>query len=207
MNDINTYRHQPRLLLADMREYSTLAGTGEIARRYLAMNAFDGVLTIIGVLMGNYVGGVQDPKVVINIGLSTSLAMGISGLWGAYLTESAERERELAELEQATLSSLRKTKIGRASRLAVITVSLVDGFAPFAAAMIVLLPLFFAAVIDNVMVTYLFSLITALLTLFGLGIFLGKISGRSLIGYGLRTLLAGFVSITLSFLLGGGHGG
>lgn len=207
MNDINTYRHQPRLLFKDMREYSTLAGTGEIARRYLAMNAFDGVLTIIGVLMGNYVGGVQDPKVVINIGLSTSLAMGISGLWGAYLTESAERERELAELEQATLSSLRQTKIGRASRLAVITVSLVDGIAPFAAAMIVLLPLFFAAVIDNVMVTYLLSLITALLTLFGLGIFLGKISGRSLIGYGLRTLLAGFVSIALSFLLGGGHGG
>ncbi|HEY88422.1 MAG TPA: hypothetical protein G4N98_01630 [Thermoflexia bacterium] len=207
MNDINTYRRQPRLLLADMREYSTLAGTGEIARRYLAMNAFDGVLTIIGVLMGNYVGGVQDPRVVINIGLSTSLAMGISGLWGAYLTESAERERELAELEQATLSSLRQTKISRASHLAVITVSLVDGFAPFAAAMIVLLPLFFAAVIGNVMITYLLSLMTALLTLFGLGIFLGKISGRSLIGYGLRTLMAGFVSITLSYLLGGGHGG
>jgi hypothetical protein len=39
--------------LQQLQEYSDIAEIGEIARRYFAMNAFDGVLTIIGVLMGN----------------------------------------------------------------------------------------------------------------------------------------------------------
>jgi len=187
----------------DVREYSRIAGTAQIARRYLAMNAFDGVLTIIGVLMGNYVAGVQNAAIVINTGIATSLAMGVSGLWGAYLTEAAERERELAELEKATLTDLKDTKIGRASRWAVVTVALVDGLAPCVSALIVLSPLFFVTLIGNVLLTYLISLVIALLSLFGLGLFLGHVSGHSLLVYGIRTLVAGLVSIALSFLLGG----
>nr|HID14509.1 hypothetical protein [Anaerolineae bacterium] len=186
----------------DVREYNRIAGIAEIARRYLAMNAFDGVLTIIGVLMGNYMAGVRSASIVINTGIATSIAMGVSGLWGAYLTEAAERQRELAELEKVSLTNLGQTKIGRASRLAVVIVALVDGLAPFVAALIVLTPLFAAPLIGNILVSYALSLAVALITLFGLGMFLGCISGRNLIGYGLRTVVAGLVSIALSFLLG-----
>ena len=184
----------------DVREYDRIAGIGEIARRYLAMNAFDGVLTMIGVLMGNYLAGVRSAGVAIRTGIATSIAMGVSGLWGAYLTEAAERE--LTELERISLTDLGETKIGRASRLAVVIVALVDGLAPFVAALIVLIPLFAAPLIGNILISYALSLATALITLFGLGIFLGHISGRSLIGYGLRTVVAGVVSIALSFMLG-----
>jgi len=187
----------------DVREYDRIAGIGEIARRYLAMNAFDGVLTIIGVLMGNYMAGVRSAGIVIRTGIATSIAMGVSGLWGAYLTEAAERQRELAELEKISLTSLGQTKIGRASRLAVVIVALVDGLAPFAAALIVLIPLFAAPLIGNVLVSYALSLAVALITLFGLGMFLGHISGRSLVGYGLRTVVAGLVAIALSLLVEG----
>ena len=45
------------------------------------------------------------------------------------------------------------------------------------------------------------SLIIGLISLFGLGLFLGHISGRSLISYGLRTTIAGVVAIALNFLL------
>jgi len=185
-----------------LREYSRIAGVAEIARRYMAMNAFDGVLTMIGVLMGNYVAGVRSASVVIHTGMATSIAMGVSGLWGAYLTEAAERKRELAELERASLTDLGQTRIGRASRVAVIIVALVDGLAPFVAALIVLLPLFAAGLFGNILVSYVLALVLALVGLFGLGAFLGHISGRSLVGYGLRTLVAGIVSIALSFLLG-----
>ncbi len=189
-----------------IREYNHISGTAEIARRYLVMNAFDGVLTIIGVLMGNYMAGVRDVAIVINTGLTTSVAMGVSGLWGAYLTESAERERDLAELEQSTLTDLKNTKIGRASRWAVIVVSLVDGLAPFVAALLVMIPLFMSNLIGSVEVSYLLSLALSLLTLFGLGVFLGRISKRNIMIYGLRTLIAGVVSIALGFLLGGRGG-
>jgi predicted membrane protein (TIGR00267 family) len=187
----------------DVREYSRIAGVAEIARRYFAMNAFDGVLTTIGVLMGNYLGDVRNPGTVIRIGIATSIAMGVSGLWGAYLTEAAERERELAELERVSLTDLGQTKIGRASRMAVVIVALVDGLAPAMAALIVLIPLFAVSLIGNILVSYALSVALALIGLFGLGMFLGHISGRGLIGYGLRTLVAGLVSIALSFALEG----
>jgi len=185
----------------DVREYERIAGFSQIARRALANNAFDGVLTMIGVLMGNYLGNVRSAGTVIRIGIATSISIGISGLWGAYLAESAERGRELAELERISLTDLGETKIGRASRMAVIVVSLVDGLSPLVSSLIVLTPLFFAPTIGNILVSYALSMVVALLSLFGLGMFLGHISRRSLVGYGLRTVVAGIVAITINALL------
>lgn len=187
--------------LDDIREYEQIAGFSQIARRALANNAFDGVLTMIGVLMGNYLGQVRNPSTVIQIGIATSVSIGVSGLWGAYLAESAERGRELAELEKISLTDLSNTKIGRASRMAVIVVSLVDGLSPLFSSLIVLVPFFFATFIGNIDVSYALSMIVALIGLFGLGMFLGHISGRSLVGYGLRTVVAGIVAIVVNALL------
>jgi predicted membrane protein (TIGR00267 family) len=203
-------------IVYDVREYERIAGFSQIARRALANNAFDGVLTMIGVLMGNYLGGVLSAGTVIRIGVATSISIGISGLWGAYLAESAERGRELAELERISLTDLGGTKIGRASRMAVVIVSLIDGLAPFVSSLIVLIPLFAEPMIGSllvsllaeppdsvlsVLVSYALSFIVALFSLFGLGMFLGHISGRSLVGYGLRTIIAGIVAIVINALL------
>jgi predicted membrane protein (TIGR00267 family) len=188
--------------LHELREYSDLADIGEIARRYFAMNAFDGVLTIIGVLMGNYAAHVRDAKVVIVTGFSTSMAMGISGLWGAYMTESAERKRDLDDLENHTLTDLSDTKIGRASRVAVIVVALVDGLAPFLAALVVLLPFFFSGLLADIVFSYYASLGMALVVLFAVGAFLGKVSKQNLIISGVKMIGAGLVSILLSYFLG-----
>jgi predicted membrane protein (TIGR00267 family) len=184
------------------REYNRLVNMGEIARRYFAMNAFDGVLTIIGVLMGNLTAGVDQARIVVSTGLATCVAMGISGLWGAYLTEAAERKRDLLELSRYTLTDLNDTLIGRASRAAVVTVALVDGFSPFLAALIVLIPFFAAGLFPVILWAYLTSLGLALLTLFGLGLFLGRISRENLLLYGAKTVVAGVISIIISFLLG-----
>lgn len=185
-----------------LREYDKLANISEIARRYFAMNAFDGVLTIIGVLMGNFVAGVNDARIVLSTGLATCVAMGISGLWGAYLTESAERKRDLDELSRFTLTDLTDTRIGRASRAAIVIVAIVDGFSPFIAALIVLLPFFVAVNYRDLTWAYYTSLGLALLALFSLGLFLGRISHGRMIVYGLKTVLAGVVSIAISYFLG-----
>lgn len=189
--------------LEELNTYNQIIGIAEIARRYFAMNAFDGVLTTIGVLAGNYLAGVRDLSIPIKTGIATSIAMGISGLWGAYLTETAERRRELTELERVSLIDQSGTSIGRASRFAVIVVSIVDGLAPALAAIIVLIPLFFAPLIDNPLLSYALAGGVALLSLFALGIFLGKVSEeQNLVSYGLKTLLAGLVAIAINFLLG-----
>jgi predicted membrane protein (TIGR00267 family) len=184
-----------------LREYERIAGFWQIARRALANNAFDGVLTMVGVIMGQWVGGVKSPGTVILTGIATSISIGVSGLWGAYLAESAERGRELADLEKISLTDLGETKIGRASRAAVVIVSLVDGLSPFLSSLIVLTPFFLASLIDNLLVSYVLSMVLALLSLFVLGMYLGHISGRSLVGYGLRTAFAGVVAIVITRLL------
>jgi predicted membrane protein (TIGR00267 family) len=192
-------------LLERISEYNEIAEIGEIARRYFAMNAFDGVLTIIGVLTGHYAAGVDDPVIVVTTGLTTSVAIGISGLWGSFLTESAERKREMDELSRSTLSDLNGSKIGKASRFAAVAVSLVDGLSPFLASLVVLIPFFFANLFVDIHYVYYTAIGFALLVLFGLGMFLGKISKQSLIGMGLKTLAAGLVSILISNLLGTSH--
>jgi len=183
--------------------YSSLADIGEIARRYFAMNAFDGVLTMIGVLMGNMAAKVDKPQIVVTTGLSTCIAMGISGLWGAYLTEAAERKRDLAELSRHTLTDLNHTSIGKASRFAVVIVALVDGISPFLASLLILMPFFMVGFFPVISWAYYSSIGIALMALFGLGIFLGRISGENLFFYGIKTLIAGVVSISISSLLNG----
>ena len=181
--------------------YDNLVGISEIARRYFAMNAFDGALTVIGVLMGNLTARVEDPRVVVSTGLATSVAMGVSGLWGAYLTESAERTRELDELSHYTLTNLNSTRIGRASRMAVLIVALVDGLSPAVAALVVLIPFFIVGLLPSITWAYYSSLVVALLTLYSLGLFLGYISRKNLWLFGLKTLTAGILSILISLLL------
>jgi predicted membrane protein (TIGR00267 family) len=181
------------------REYSRISKAGQIARRAFANNSFDGVLTMIGVVMGSFVVGVQESTVVLVTGLSTALAIGISGGWGAYLTESAERSNAVDELEQLTLTELRDTKIGKASRMAVVLVAAVDGLSPFLSALLVVIPFFLAPMLPSISYAYYASIGMALLALFGLGIYLGRISKRNLILSGVKTAVAGVICIALSY--------
>jgi VIT1/CCC1 family predicted Fe2+/Mn2+ transporter len=67
--------------------------------------------------------------------------------------------------------------------------------------LIVLTPFFFVTLVSDMVVSYVVSMALALVSLFGLGMFLGHISGRSLIGYGIRTAIAGVVAIVITRLL------
>jgi len=194
---MNSLRKQ----LIKWREYGKISEVGQIARRAFVNNAFDGILTMIGVVVGNMVVGVQDARTILVTGLSTAFSIGISGSWGAYLAESAERAHALQELEQFTLTDLQDTQIGKASRMAVVTVSIVDGLSPFLAALLVVAPFFFASWFPSVHYVYYTSMALALLSLFGLGIFLGNISGHNLLVSGLKTAMAGLVCMAISLLL------
>ena len=182
-------------------EYSRLSGAGSIARRAFANNSFDGVLTMVGVVMGSFVVGVKDSSVVLVTGLSTALAIGISGGWGAYLTESAERRHELAELERTTLTDLHDTKIGKAARSAVVIVAMVDGLSPFMAAFLVVIPFFFAGFLPSIEYAFYASLGMALVSLFGLGAYLASISEENKVAYGAKTAIAGIVCMGLTLLM------
>lgn len=190
-----------RDLIETFREYNEISQAGLIARRAFVNNSFDGVLTMMGVIMGSLVVGVEDPKVVIVTGVSTATAIGISGGWGAYLAESAEREHAIEELQGVTLTDLRNSKIGKASRLGVKIVAAVDGLTPFASAMLVVIPFFLVPLLPEIAYAYYSSIALALLALFGLGIFLGKLSKRNMFLSGMKTVVAGIICIGITYLL------
>ena len=72
----------------------------EIARRAFINNAFDGALTLLGILMGNLVLGEIYPPTIISTGLGACLAMGMSGAFGRFFSERAERKHALLQIEK-----------------------------------------------------------------------------------------------------------
>ena len=97
---------QLKSLIKKWRKYSELSNLGIIARRKFFNNAFDGALTCAGIISGNFIFFIThpteplSPAFIIITGLSTALAIGISGLWGAYLSEEAERKKKLDDLKK-----------------------------------------------------------------------------------------------------------
>ena len=185
--------------IATLRHYHRVAEVGEIARRYFAMNAFDGVLTTLGVLVGSYIGRVHSAHQVIAVGLGAAVAMGISGFYGSYLIERAERDRSLRELEDVTLSSLGDSDIAAASTYATIVIAFVDGVSPFVAAALVLAP--FLVGFTSLNSAYVAGVAIAFVELFALGVFLGRVSRQRLVWSGMKLAVAGVLCLVLSALL------
>lgn len=175
----------------------------DIARRYLITNGFDGSLTMLGMMSGFYVSEVQAISVAISACMGAALALFISGLSSAYLSEKAEREKELKELEQALLADLSHSDYGKASRYLPVLVALVNGLAPFILSLVILLPLFFADALTVLPTSpYLNAMITALVCVFFLGILIGRINQTFWLWSGLRTLLTALVTAGLILMIG-----
>jgi len=173
-----------------------------IIRRYFAMNAFDGSMTSLGVVIGSYISHIDDPRAVIGVILVSGIAMAVSGFSGTYMTESAERSRSLNELEDAMLTDLNDTIYGEASRFVSIFAAVVDGLAPFLASIPAMVPFYLSHIgILPIAAGYIASIGAALATLFLLGVFLGRISQKNVIYSGVKMVVAGIAVAVLALLL------
>ena len=190
------------------KKYSEISGVAPITRRYFVMNAFDGALTMLGVVIGAYVSGVLQPLIIISAGLAGSIAMGASGISGAYMTEKAERTLKLKGLEKAMLTDMKNGLHGKSHRFATIFAAIVDGVSPAIAAMLVISPFFIVNFgIISSEIAFFSSITITLLVLSLLGIYLAKVSDESMLKYGIQMLLVGvitaFICVGTSILLGG----
>ncbi|HNT29611.1 MAG TPA: VIT1/CCC1 transporter family protein [bacterium] len=189
--------HRLRTALTDLDRITDVIS---IARRNFVMNAFDGVLTMTGILAGSYFVGIDDPKIVLGTGFSTAIAMGISGMWGAFLTERSERRHDIKQLERHTLADLSDSHLVTASHQATIIITLV-GLAPLLAALSVLSPFLFSFLFPSITMMYFSSLALIILLLFSLGTFLGTISKENILLSGLRLLAAGIICIGILLMI------
>ena len=140
--------------------------------------------------------------VVISACLGAAIALGTSGIASAYLSEAAEREKDLKELEQALVGDLDGSAHGQAARLVPFVIALVNGLAPFMMAIIIITPLWLAEAGLSLPAGPLeLSIAVAFIVVFLLGMFLGKISGRFWLWSGLRTMLIALVTAAIILLV------
>ena len=187
----------PRFLLPITR-------SGDIARRYFVVNGFDGALTMLGIIIGFLLSKPAELSVVISACLGAAIALGVSGLSSAYLSESAERRRALKKLEDAMISDLQESAHGEAARWVPMLVALVNGSAPLLISLLILLPLWASRAGIAIPVAPLHSaLIVALLLIFLLGVYIGRIAGISWLRSGIQTLLVASGTAVLIYLFAG----
>lgn len=170
----------------------------EIIRRYVVINSFDGALTIMGIIIAEFMVGIQEPSLITIPAIGAGIAMCISGMWGAYVAESAESKRSMQNLERHLIKKLNGTKIEEKMRKDTFLVAMVDGLSPMIVAFIIIIPFF---LFSDITISYYSSFMISALVLFLLGSFVGDTAGGNKILYGLKMIGAGVIVVFLFYLL------
>ena len=190
------------MLLQKLELWLHLTKSHDIIRRYFVVNGFDGALTMLGLITGFYLSGQAALNVVISACLGAAIALGISGLTSAYLSESAERRKALADLEQAMLHDLSESAHAYAARGIPLLIALVNGAAPLLMSLLIITPLALAkSGINLAMDPLLAAIACAFICIFGLGAFLGNIGGTSWLLSGLKTAAIALITVALIMLI------
>ncbi|MFX1326985.1 MAG: VIT1/CCC1 transporter family protein [Promethearchaeota archaeon] len=98
-------------MIEKLKIYAKITNLWAIARRYFVNNFYDGMLTVLGVLLGFFVIILKesqpsiDSNFVILTGMGSSISMFFSGMTGSYLSERAERKKIKDELRRAMVIS------------------------------------------------------------------------------------------------------
>jgi len=190
------------MALKQIKTLLEISHSGEIMRRYFVVNGFDGALTMLGLIMGFYVSDRVDLAVVITSCLAAALALGMSGISSAYISEAAERRRTLAQLEKAMVTSLNESHHARAAIWIPWLVALVNGIAPLLIALIIVVPLWLAR--SGVVLApgpLPAAMAVALVIIFLLGVFLGRVGGTFWLWSGLQSLAVALLTLGLIYLV------
>ncbi|MBE8540340.1 VIT1/CCC1 transporter family protein [Geoglobus acetivorans] len=187
---------------AKFRIYSNVTDLSSISRRYFVIGFFDGVLTIMGLVLGAHLSGEANATVIFSAGIATSLALGISSGWGAYEAERVEQTLSALEKRRALLKmDGEQCLIDDAHDFAMKVSSFVHAIAPIPAGVLPLVPYLFLE--ENM--AFLVSLLTGFTLLFIVGVSMGRVSRSNLIKSGARMVLAGVATLLIVTLLSPAH--
>lgn len=191
-------------LLNQAKLLISISRTNDIVRRYFVVNGFDGALTMLGMIIGFLISATEDLTVVMNACLGAAIALGMSGLSSAYVSEVAERKHALDKLEKAMISDLSDTAHGEAARWVPLWIALVNGAAPLFISLLILLPLWLSAAGIALPVSpFYVAIAVAMMLVFLLGVLLGRIADISWLRSGVQTLLVALVTVALIYLIAG----
>jgi len=177
-------------------------GVREIARRMLATNGVDSLLSTIGILNGTLnATHLKDPNVYLSSVLGGAISLGLlSGFVGVYITERTERLKELNRIEKAMAKKLTKSLYAKAINYASIYVALWSLIGSLLLPMLSLIPIALSkmGLIETDRAVIL-SILIAHLELLVIGLVLG---GKKKFNVALQYLALGIAATLISTMLG-----
>lgn len=173
-----------------------------IARRMFVTNAFDSIIATIGIIIGNYAAGASSSQLYLGTILGGSLAMSFfSRFIGVYVTERAERLREIKEIEKQLLSELRTSIYKRVLRIAPIYVAISSMLGSFLFPLLILTPFLLSSFnLLTIKEAVGLSLAIANIIIMVVGAYLGKISREGWVKGAIKFVAIG-ITATISLLL------
>ena len=175
-----------------------------ISRRYFITNGFDGALTMLGLMVGFALSDNVALSVAIKACFGAAVALCVSGMSSAYLSELAERKKELQELEKALIVDLSQSDYGKASRFVPVVVAMVNGLTPLLISLFIVTPLWLAENGVHLAASpFLTAILVAFLLIFGMGVMLGKLTREFWLWNGLRMLLVAMATVLIIFAVSG----
>lgn len=180
-----------------LRFHFELTKSGEIARRYFVIGAFDGALTILGVYVAEAVVHPELAKqLILGAGVAGGVALAVSSAVGAYEAERVEHLLSHKTLEKAMLCNVEGQR-REAMNVSIVVSALAHGVAPLVAAFVPLVP-FFLMPLDEAVVM---ATVVTLVFLFVLGAYLGSLIKEMIVYTGLRFVIAGLATAIILIMI------
>lgn len=185
----------------DLELYSRMTDITSISRRYFVIGFFDGVLTILGMIIGAHMAGEASSRLILSAGVATALALGISSSWGAFEAERIEQKIMKDRKERALLINSKECSIDRAHQFATYVSSIIHGISPIIAAFIPLLPYVLLPIEE----AFTVAVSLGFASLFVVGSIMGRLAKFNIVLSGFRMLLAGILTALLVTILSPSH--
>jgi predicted membrane protein (TIGR00267 family) len=189
--------------LKTLRETLKHESVGPIIRRFFINTLFDSTFMLLGIIVGSaFAGTAAGLNVIIITMLTTSLALGISTGVSVYEAESLEQERKIADLEKALFTDLKDTSIQKTAKYTILIATLINFATPLFSCAVTITPFIFVAMgILALNIAGWISVVLALSTLFGAGVYMGRIGKTNPYKKGLRMVAFGVLAFAIGFLL------
>jgi predicted membrane protein (TIGR00267 family) len=167
--------------------------------RYIILGSIDGILAVLGGVIGASTAGTPNEGVV-QVGIGVAVALAVTNGIGSYLAESTVEYAKLAEKERPLLRRLTGTKIERVTKRKIYLDSITHGGASFVGSLVPIVP--FMTIESNALAVSISASLSALVVL---GIYSGRLSKQNIAVSVVKMVILGVLVVVLVSLLGGGH--
>ena len=157
---------------------------------------------LLGIIVGSAFAADAGLNIIIVTMLTTSIALGISSGVSVYEAESLEQEHKISDLEKALFTDLDDTSIQKTAKYTILLATIINFATPLFSCAVTITPFILAAIgILHADIAGWISVALALSTLFGAGVYMGRIGKTNPYKKGLRMVAFGVLAFAIGFLL------